>query len=192
MITLVIFSVISGAIISVLMVGLSSYQIGEARTQGQQDVRFAMQAMTKELRLSKGDSTHLQILDDSGSVAFSGTHIRFQVPLRSGQETQLDSNNDMVWGADGHQNYWVAFELVDVTGKTTHQLRRIVYKENKTAKATDITEKILANNIESMGFRGLPDNTYSPRCIEIVVTGSNTGNAKTITSVLKSRVWVRN
>ncbi len=186
-----ILSLITGAIISVLMVGLSSWQIGEAKTQGQQDVRRAMQNMTRELRLS--NSGHIEILNEYGSVISTGTgvKIRFQVPIynKTTQQIDLDTSGNKKWGADTTQYYWACYQLIKESGKDTGQLKRTILTSNKI---TEVSYTVLADNVQSLSFIGLPNNTSAPTSIEVILVTTNVGNMKNINSTLKSRVWLRN
>jgi len=186
-----ILSLITGAIMAVLMVGLSSWQIGEAKTQGQQDTRRAMQNMTRELRLS--NAGHIEILNEYNSVISTGTgvKIRFQVPMynKVTQQIDLDVSGNKKWGADTTQYAWVCYQLVKEDGQTTGQLKRTILSSNKI---TEDSSTILADNVQTLNFIGLPNNTYTPTSIQVILVTTNIGNKRNINSTLKSRVWLRN
>lgn len=188
LITAAIFSLVCGAIMTTMIAGLSSWRVSEAKIQIQQDSRRAMQAMSQELRFSSS-SGHLQILDDSGSAISTGTGsvIRFQVPLYTSQQIKLDSAGSKIWGGDSMENYWICYKVVKASEEDTGQLKRILLDSNKNEVSSG--SMVLANNIESVEFIGLPNNTYSPTSVQIALTAANTKN---VTTSLKSRVWLRN
>lgn len=184
-----ILSLVTGAIMAVMMTGLSSWQVGEAKTQGQQDARRAMQAMTQELRLS--NSGHIQIMNEYGSVIDTGTGIsvRFQVPLydKINQKIDLDTDGYKKWGAGSSLNYWICYKL---DTENPSQLKRVILNTNKT-EVTNISS-VLANNVQSLNFIGLPNNTYSPTSVQVILVTTNISSGKSINSTLTSRVWLRN
>ena len=185
--TVAIFSVITTVIFSVFMVGVSSWQIGEAKTQSQEGSRRAMEMIAKELRLAS--SYRLQILNDSGAPVFSGTRIIFQVPVYSQQQIQLDTSGQLTWGAGGTQGYWVSYRLIIPHEATAGQLKRIILASNKT---TEISSAVLANNVAGVEFNGLPNNTYTPSSIEIILTKRGIDREANRNTILKSRIWLRN
>ncbi|MCU0651586.1 MAG: prepilin-type N-terminal cleavage/methylation domain-containing protein [Candidatus Omnitrophica bacterium] len=187
LITTSILAVISVAIFSVFMTGVSSWQIGEAKTQTQQETRRAMEMMSKELRLSS--AYHLQVLNDSGIQAYSGTRIIFQMPVYSQQQVQVDTGGQLVWGAEGTQGYWVSYQLVIPQGETSGQLKRLVLTGDKITK---ISSAVLANRVAAIEFNGLPNNTYTPSSLEIILTKRNIIKGTETDMLLKSRIWLRN
>jgi len=187
LITTSILMVISVAIFSVFMTGVSSWQIGESRTQGQQETRRAMEMMSRELHLSS--AYHLQVLNDSGIQAYSGTRIIFQIPVYSQQQIQLDTGGQLLWGAEGTQSYWISYRLVIPEGETTGQLKRLVLASNKT---TEISSAVLANRVAAIEFNGFPNNTYTPSSIEIILIKRNLVKGVETDMLLKSRAWLRN
>ncbi len=186
MVSVSIFAIVIGAVFTIFSIGMSSWEIGEAKTKSQEGARTALQRMVQEIRLS--NSAHIEILDDSGIRAYSGSRIRFQRPFYSGQKVQLNTTGSLIWGSDLAQNQWISYEVIVPEGKTTGQLVRKVLGPDKIM----LSQRILANNIKCVEFSGVPNLTYSPNSIQIIITGNNPNKGSNMSSVLKSRVWLRN
>lgn len=186
MVAIGIFAVVTGAIMAVFMFATNSWKISESRTRTQQEVRRAMQTITKEL--SASSSGHASILNDSDELAYTGTKIRFQLPLYSEHRVQLDASGQIIWGANNNQGYWVSYQVVKPEGSNVGRLMRKVL--NASYAEVPNTTTILANDIESITFLALPNSTYSPRAVNILLKGAHSDSAAE--TVLKSRVWFRN
>lgn len=186
MVAIGIFAVVTGAIMAVFMFATNSWKISESRTRTQQEVRRAMQTITKEL--SSSSSAHVSILNDSDELAYTGTKIRFQLPLYSQHRVQLDASGQILWGIGSNQGYWVSYQVVKPTGSNAGQLIRKILDASYTEVQGNTS--ILANDIESITFLALPNNTYSPRAVNILLKGAHADIAAE--TILKSRVWFRN
>ncbi|MCU0665554.1 MAG: prepilin-type N-terminal cleavage/methylation domain-containing protein [Candidatus Omnitrophica bacterium] len=199
MISVGITAIISAAILNIFSIGLSSWQIGEAKIESQYQARKAMQEITQDLRLS--NPGHIDVLNDSNTEIQTGigTKLRFQVPSYDNKiihflggdvalaAIRLDNDNNIIWGADNTNGYFIQYQLV--TSGTNHQLARVILNSS----FTQVSRRVLANNILAVGFKGIPSGTSNPRSVEISITGSNTINTgRSVSFKLTSLINARN
>lgn len=124
MIVMLIFSIILGAVFAVMNIGKTSWHLGDAQVEMQQEARKGMDWMTKELRQS-GSSAIIGVPADGN---FYST-ITFRVPDEDG----IDANGNIDWGNQ------ISYSLGGLNGQ---QLLRTVGGEST----------VLANRVVNLQF----------------------------------------
>jgi len=165
MISMAVVLILAAAITRVLLVGNSSWHIGDAEVQVNQEARRGMSNMVRELRNTRPLSTIINVPADG---AYYST-ITFKIPSDSdGDGDVIDASGNVEWS--DAITYSVA----------NNQLWR-----NTTNSAT-----VLANNVNSLSFRRQPT---SSDIIEIALqTRKTTVEQRVISATLNCSVKLRN
>lgn len=169
-----LFSLILGLVLGVFLTGQLAWGRGQTQIGLQQQVRWGMEAMVRELNLSS--QSRLRIINPN--------RLTFQGPLNaanpggdSRSRIDIDNHGNLVWGADATPNNWIEYIVVN------NELRRRVVP---AVGAAFISETTLARHIQSVTF--LPDQASdsptSPDGIEIILTGANNNSTCTLITMI--------
>jgi len=151
MVTMLIFSVISVALLTTSIVGENSWQVNQARTEVIQELRKSMDAMNYDL-VETGSSAISNVLPDSDSSPYEDTaedddwysSITFKLPTGV-------SGGSLQWGTDN--------------------IQFIVNGDNQLVRVTPSETRVVAQNITSLGFYRSSSNSDM---IQIALTAQKT------------------
>jgi prepilin-type N-terminal cleavage/methylation domain-containing protein len=208
MVVLLVFSLVSGAIFSLLFTSLKAYWKGDLTTQAQQGGRIGMDRLTRELRQAR------RLFDPSSAVTQGGftftttcspPQISFVMPhigpvtLADGSTIQATDPNPVtnVIPYDGsYVSYYLAGAQGTAPGSTTPNtagpyLQRTVWN----IASSTLTTQTIAGDVTALGLlAGGSCPTKASREITVTVTASQTAAGQNLTStdVVKSDVVLRN
>ncbi len=207
MVVLLVFSLVSGAIFSLLFTSLKAYWKGDLTTQAQQGGRIGMERLTRELRqarrlfdlttaITKGGFTFTTTCSPP-QISFVMPHIG-TVTLADGSRIQ-GTDPDMYGNIpyDGsYVSYYLASAQGTAPGSTTPNtagpyLRRTVWD----IASSTLTTQTVAGNVTALGLlAGGSCPTKASREITVTVTASQTAAGQNLTStdVVTSDVVLRN
>lgn len=166
-IVLFIFTIISGAIFSVLKMGGLAWNLGDVQVAVQQDLRRGMNAMIRELRQSRSSVISGVPADDNYYSL-----IIFRVP------EDIDNDGDVV------------DDLGNVEWSNSIQYSLGGYNNKQLLRVQDGTTSVLANNVNSLQLRRI---SVIPNILEIILlTQKVTIEGRSIQITLSSKVRLRN
>lgn len=179
MVTLFIFSILSLSLWTVLSTGRHTWHRGRTQIELQQEIRRAMDWMTKELRPSGSGRALISSL---------GTTITFQVPVDWDNDGDIiDEAGGIEWGADGNANWAIQYLI---SGRLLLRRTLDAYPNGAQTGA----DRVLANSIRSdspppnaLMFSGnLPE-------IEIEISAQKSAlPGQLLQATLQSQVTLRN
>ena len=173
-----LFSLILGSTMGVFLTGQMAWNTGQASIEIQQQARYGINAMVRELNLSQ----HNKVKGiNAGTLAL-------QVPLNAATEggdgrsrIDIDASGNLVWGADGNQGYWI--EYIVENG----QLKRKVFNQRPDyASAQEISDRTLARYIQGVSFVAdqISANPDWPQGLEITVTAARGNSNRSLSTVV--------
>ncbi len=167
MIVLLIFTIIVGAIFTVMNASRASWYSGNVQVDVQQETRKAMDSIIKELRQSS--QTTISGVPNDGNLYSS---ISFRIP------SDIDNDGDVI-NASGNIE-WGSQITYSLGGLNNEQVLR----------ASGGSTTVLANDIINLQFRRA---VSSPNIVEITLQAQkNTVQGRTMQSTLVSNVNLRN
>ena len=166
-----LFSLILGSIMGVFLTGHMAWRIGGANIDIQQQTRYGMDAMVRELNLSQQFRVRI----------INANTLALQVPLNTANpggdgrsRINIDGSGNLVWGAEGTQGYWIEYIVVG------NELRRKVFNNRPDLGGVEQAqlETTLARNIQSVNFVSdqISANPSQPQGIQIILTAAH-GNS---------------
>jgi len=172
-----LIALVAGATLSMFFTGQGSWLGAEAKIAVQDESRKGMQQLYRELRASgynaDADESHL-------FIESSGRQVTFQVPVLTDNTVSLDADGNINWGTTNTTGGFLRY------GLTSGQLKRYVLD---TDQSTVLSERVLANNINSVDF-SLINNTT----LEITVTArkQDSRGSRNWENSLQTRITLRN
>jgi len=171
-----------GATLSLLLFGRASVFRNEASVQAGERARKVVNAIAKELRLSK--PTRVFVSDSLGTIsnANTGSVVNFQIPVGAYNPTlTLNADYSLQWGSDDTEDEYIGYS---VDGDLN--LIRSTYS---TSNASDAVSEVISPDVVSLLFTR--SSTSSPVVnIEIEMLGRSSSHEETVT--ITSSVRARN
>ena len=176
-----IFTIITGACLTLLSTGRVSVNIADTQSQTEESARQAMNRISKELRLSQAGRVSISNNLGSATSNTSGSVINFQVPVGCYETLDLTDTYELKWGTENTQNAHISYSL-----DGNSRLLRSTYTAED---ASDATSRIIAQNISSLNFSR---SVISSSLINIVIVAQSGTASNTAPQILRSSIRLRN
>ena len=155
-----LFSLILGSILGVFLTGNMAWNVGQANIGLQQQTRYGLYAMVRELSLSQQNNVRI----------INPNTLRLQVPLNAANpggdgRSRIDIRSGrLIWGADANQGDWIEYRVEN------NELKRKVF--NQSAGGLQQAETTLARDIQTVIFRAdqISTDPSWPQGVEITLT----------------------
>jgi len=197
MVVLLVFSMVMGAVFSLLQTSLTAYWKGDLATQVQQGGRISLDRLTRDLRqarrlitgVTQGGFTFNTTCTPAPQLSFVLPHTATVTLADSSTIYATDANSSGTIPYDGS---YVSYYLAATQGGTTPNssgpfLSKTVYD----LVAATLATTTVASNITALST-GCPATTAREITITVTASQTATGQKVSSTDVVKSDVTLRN